>query len=143
MTDLAKEFIKKMFNMNSNNTSTITIDGTTIKTDSNGRILDPNKVLKPHKKLQMEVDIEEEIVRNKIKLKALKSITDEDLSKAFGELNVDEYISSIMTLKVIQTVKNQSHLIVSEALEDLEDNYKIKNAIKNNVIKKIENAFKI
>jgi len=143
MTDLGKEFIKKMFNMDSDNSSTITINGTTIKTDSKGKILDPKKVLKPHEKLQQEVEIEEAIVKNKIKLKALKSITDEDLSKAFGELNVDEYISSIMTLKVIQSVKNQSHLIVSEALEDLEDNYKIKNAIKDNVIKKIENAFKI
>jgi len=65
------------------------------------------------------------------------------LSKAFGDLNVDEYISSIMTLKVVQSIKNQSHRIVAEALEDLEDNYEIKRAIYANVIAKIKDAFKI
>jgi len=142
MTDLGKEFIKKMFNMDSDNSSTITINGTTIKTDSKGKILDPKKVLKPHEKLQQEVEIEEAIVKNKIKLKALKSITDEDLSKAFGDLNVDQYISSIMTLKVVESIKRQSHMIVNEALEDLSDNYIIKNAIKVNVVNKIKEAFK-
>jgi len=142
MTDIAKEFIKKIFNTDSNNNSTITINGTTIKTDSKGKILDPKKVLKPHEKLQQEVEIEEAIVKNKIKLKALKSITDEDLSKAFGDLNVDQYISSIMTLKVVESIKRQSHMIVNEALEDLSDNYIIKNAIKVNVVNKIKEAFK-
>ncbi len=47
MTDIAKEFIKKIFNTNSNQ-STININGTTIKTNSKGKILNPNKVLKPH-----------------------------------------------------------------------------------------------
>jgi len=127
MTDLAKEFIKKIFNSDNNNN---------IKYDYT------KKVLEPHEKLQREVGIQQEIVKNKIKLKALKSITDEDLSKAFGELNVDEYISSIMTLKVVESIKRQSHVIVSEALEDLCDNYDIKIAIKNNVIAKIKEAFK-
>jgi len=127
MTDLAKEFIKKIFNSDNNNN---------IKYDYT------KKVLEPHEKLQREVGIQQEIVKNKIKLKALKSITDEDLSKAFGELNVDEYISSIMTLKVVESIKRQSHVIVSEALEDLCDNYDIKISIKNNVIAKIKEAFK-
>ena len=137
MTDIAKEFIKKVFG--NDNQSTVTINGTTIKT---GEKLSSFKESKPHEKLQREVEIEESIVKNKIKLKALKSITDEDLSKAFGELNVDEYISSIMTLKVVESIKRQSHMIVNEALEDLSDNYIIKNAIKVNVVNKIKEAFK-
>jgi len=133
MTDIAKEFIKKVFG-NDNKQSINEAKYTLFKT---------NKDLKPHEKLQQQVNIEESILKNKIKLKALKSITDEELSKAFGDLNVEEYISSIMTLKVAESVKRQSQRIVNEALEDLEDNYTIKTAIKNSVVYKIKQAFKI
>jgi hypothetical protein len=134
MTDIAKEFIKKVFGNDI---------GIKSSTEGKHRLFKPDKLLEPHEKLQHEVNIEQSILKNKIKLKALKSITDEDLNKAFGDLNVDEYISSIITLKVAETVKRKSHMIVSEALEDLDENYAIKNAIKNNVVYKIKEAFKI
>jgi len=143
MTDIAKEFIKKIFNIDKNNSSTITINGKTIETNSKGKILNIDKILNPHEKLQAKVDIEEQTLKNKIKLKALKSVTNEDLNKAFEELNIEEYISSIITLRVAESVKSQSYRIVAEALEDLEDTYEIKRAIKTSVINKIQNAFKI
>lgn len=141
MNDIATDFIKKMFGkVVTNNESTITVNGTTIRTS--GNIVGNLKNLKPHEKLQKEVDIEQSIIENKIKLKALKSITDGELDKAFKELKIDEIIIATLSLKIAESMKRNANRIVVEALDDIEDNFEIKRAIKASVVATIKNAFK-
>jgi hypothetical protein len=134
MNDIGADFVKKLFGKK---VKPYPEQNITIKTSGN-----LNRDLEPYEKLQREVDKEQSIVENKIKLKALKSITAEELDKAFKNLKIDEIITSTLSLKVAESVRKQSDAIVREALEDLEESFEIKRAIKTKVVNIIKNAFK-
>jgi len=137
MNDIAVDFINKIFGKKAGGNNSIIINGQKVQT--NGQL---SANAEPYQKLQRAVDIEQSIIENKIKLKALKTITDDDLDKAFKDLKIDEIITSTLLVKIAESVKKQAYYIVDEALEDLEDNYEIKRAIKNKVVNTITGAFK-
>jgi len=134
MNDVGKEFVKKIFGEMFHTPEDS--DNTIIKTNIK------SKVSYSEDKLQQQINNEEAIITNKIKLKAIKSITDSMLDKAFNEANLDEYIKSIIQLKVTEKIKYKAYYIVDEALEDIENNFEIKRTIRTSIIEKIKSAFK-
>jgi len=120
MTDIGKEFINKIF----------------------GKVVETNPVNIEYNNLKKEVDIEEAIISNKIKLKALKSITDSVLDEAFENNDLNEFISSTIYIKIAENIKKQAFNIVDAALEDLEDDYSLTNNIRTEVKYLIKNSVK-
>jgi hypothetical protein len=64
------------------------------------------------------------------------------LDQKFEEFNMDIYISSIIQEKVANWIKSKAYRMVSEALEDLEEDGRVLRPIRESVIQKIKNAFK-
>jgi len=120
MNDIAIDYVKKLF-------------GKEVKLD------DP--LAEETRKLERQVDFEQRILENKIKLKTLKSISDYDLDRAFEDGGINEYVQSLMKLKVANHVKANAWKIVDEALDDLENDYGLTTSIRQSVIKKIKDAF--
>ena len=90
----------------------------------------------------LKVAAQERVVENTLKLKALKSLTQEQLDKKFEEFVMDDYIASIFQEKVANWIKSKAYRMVSEALEDLDEDGRVLRPIRDSVIQKIKDAFK-
>lgn len=100
---------------------------------------DPNVIMQ--RELKKHVSIEEDIIKNKIKLKALRSVSEEELDKVIGDFKLSDYMTSVIHAEIAKFVKNRAHMIAREALEDFEDNYTVKKSISDYCIAVIKRAF--
>jgi len=92
--------------------------------------------------LDKQISIEEEIAQQKIKLQLLRKIDSDKIDELLnGTDGLDELVSSIVMAEVIEKIKNQAKHIAREALDDIEDNYKIKSAIRLSTVNMIRKAF--
>lgn len=165
MTDFGKEFVKTVFNSFGQKTNrqsirsgnkSVVIDGDNVIINGKKIGLEdehfiPKRESKPKFKSREEYDAhlselkviaQEKVVANILKLKALKSVTSEQLDKKFEEFCMDDYIASIFQQKVASFIERKAYMVVDEALEDLEEDGRVTRGIRNSVINKIIKAFK-
>lgn len=80
------------------------------------------------------------IVEKRIREKFDKILSDDLIEEALNEANLREYIKTLLRSKIKYQVERQAFSIVSEALEDLDEDYDITNAIRQGTIKRIKAA---
>ena len=105
------------------------------------KIEDPNVAI--NRQLEKEISIKEKIIQNQIKLKALSSVTEEELNNVLNSIKLDEFISSMIQVEITKFMKSRSSIIVREALDDFEDTYKVKSTIKDYCVETISKAFSV
>ncbi|RLD65129.1 MAG: hypothetical protein DRI84_07415 [Bacteroidetes bacterium] len=100
-----------------------------------------SKLQKHANKVEEELYLKEQVIENKIKLKTINKLSEEDLDKAFNDLNLDEFIQSTLQLKISQYVKAKAYTIVDCALDEIEYDSMLQRSIKQYVIGKVKNTF--
>lgn len=163
MTDFGTDFVKSVFNSfgQKTNRQTIRSGGKSIVVDGDNVIINGKRIgiedehfvpkREPKFKTREEYDAhvseikvkaQEKVLENTLKLKALQSISVEQLDKKLEGFEINQYIASIFQQKVASFIERKAFMIVDEALEDLEDDGRVTRAIRDSVIIKIKNAFK-
>jgi len=92
--------------------------------------------------LKEKITLEEEILKNEIRLQTLKQIDTEKIIEVMqGAENLDEYIASAIQVKIAEKIPAMTKNLADNVMYNMSSNTKIKNPIKLYIINKIRKMF--